>query len=52
MVALISGHTAELLQAQEVPGLRGIRDTRGILLLSSTGADNRMHVLEHSQNLK
>lgn len=52
MVALISGHPAELLQAQEVPGLRGIRDTRGILLLSSTGADNRMHVLEHSQNLK
>lgn len=52
MVALISSHPAELLQAQEVPGLRGIRDTRGILLLSSTGADNRMHVLEHSQNLK
>ena len=52
MVALISGHPAELLQAQEVPGLRGFRDTRGILRLSSTGADNRMHVLEHSQNLK
>lgn len=51
-VVVFFGHFTALLRAQEVPGLRGIRDTRGLLLLSSTGADNRMHVLEHSQNLK